>query len=66
MGVMPIGPLLAGMAVPMMMVLVLLSQGAGEEGVHAHAGAAAHGDHQVLQGEGQGGCSSPQGGRCTP
>ena len=35
-------------------VLLLLPQGAGEQGVHANARAAAHGNHQVLEGEGQG------------
>ena len=35
-------------------LLVLLPQGPGEQGVDAHGGAGAEGDHQVLQGEGQG------------
>ena len=36
------------------LVLLFLPQGAGEQGVHADARAAAHGDHQVLEGKGQG------------
>ena len=35
-------------------VLVLGAQGAGDQGVDAHTGAAGHGDHQGLEGEGQG------------
>ena len=35
-------------------VLFLLPQGPGEQGVHAYAGTAADGEHEVLQGEGQG------------
>ena len=34
--------------------LVLFAQALGEHGVHAHAGAHAHGDHHVLQREGEG------------
>ena len=35
-------------------VLVLGPQGTGDQGVDAHAGAAGHGDHQGLEGKGQG------------
>lgn len=37
-------------------VLLFCAQGPGEQGVHAHGGARADGDHQVLQGKGQGDC----------
>ena len=35
-------------------VLILGPQGAGDQGVEAHAGADGHGDHQGLEGKGQG------------
>ena len=44
----------AGVGGLVCLVLLLGPQGAGEQGVHTHGGARADGDHQVLQGEGQG------------